>query len=105
MRTLEKDLTPFAFEELDVSTTAVGLTQATAFPDGVKGADLAICTIEDDAVRWRDDGIAPTATVGQLAAVSTALTIRGAASLKNVKFIRVTTDADINVTYYREGGA
>lgn len=105
MRVMDQDLTPFAFEEISVSSTAIGLTQATAFPDGVKGADMAVVTIEDDAVRYRDDGLDPTATVGQIAAVDTSLTIRGAASLKKVKFIRVTTDADINVTYYREGGA
>ena len=28
-------LTPFAFEELSVSSTAVPLTQATVFPDGL----------------------------------------------------------------------
>ena len=97
-------LTPFAFEEISVSSTAVGFTSGTAFPLGEKGADMAVVTIEDDAIRYRDDGLAPTATVGHPAAVSTSLTVCGPESLKRFRMIRQTTDADVNVTYYREGG-
>lgn len=96
-------LVAFAFEEISVSSTAIGFTAATAFPDGRKGADMAVVTIEDDAIRYRDDGLAPTATVGHPAAVNTSLTVCGAASLKRFLAIRQTTDADINVTYYRMG--
>lgn len=96
-------LAPFAFEEIDVSSTAKGFTTATAFPDGLKGADLAVAFVEDDAVRYRADGIAPTATVGILVAVNTSFTVCGEASIRRFRMIRQTTDADVSVMYYRDG--
>jgi hypothetical protein len=98
-------LAPFAFEEIDVSSTAKSFTIATAFPDGLKGADLAVAFVEDDAVRYRADGLAPTATVGMLVAVSTSFTVCGEASIRKIRLIRVTADADVSVTYYRDGGS
>ena len=98
------NLTAFAFEELDVSSTAKVFTQATAFVDGTSDqAVLAVCTVEDDAVRWRDDGLAPTATVGQLEPAGTRFEVKGAAAIKKFQVIRVTGDADVSVSYYREG--
>lgn len=96
-------LTPYAFEEIDVSSTAKTLTQATVFPDGLTGGVLAVCFVEDDAIRYRADGLAPTASVGILTAVNTSFTVCGANSLKKFRMIRVTTDADVSCMYYREG--
>lgn len=97
-------LTPFAFEEISVSTTAIGFTSGTAFPLGEKGADYVVFDIEDDAIRVRDDGLAPTATVGSLLPVNTTWEVCGESAIRKTRFIRVTTDADVNVRFYREGG-
>lgn len=96
-------LTPFAYEEIAVSSTAKSFTMATAFPDGAVGASLAVVTVEDDAVRYRDDGLNPTATVGHLARVNTGLNVCGENSIRRIRMIRQTTDADVHVSYYRLG--
>lgn len=94
-------LTPFAFETISVSTTAVGFTAGTYTFGGIT-ADMAIATLETDAVRYRDDGVDPTGAVGHVFAANTAVTVCGPQSIKNVRFIRVTGDASMSVSYYRQ---
>lgn len=90
------------FEEIDVSSTAKNFTSTVAWPDGVTPAVLAVCFVEDDAVRIRT-GLAPTATVGQTIAVNTYFTVCGTQNIKTTRMIRVTADADVTCQYYREG--
>jgi hypothetical protein len=66
------------------------------------GAALAIITPETQAVRWRDDGTAPTATVGYPLPVGAELRYDGD-GLGVVKFIEQTASAKINVAYYGFG--
>lgn len=92
------------YESITVSSTALSFTSATAFPDGkTPRADLAVVTCETDAVRYRVDGVAPTASVGHKLAADGSLTVYGEANLKAIQFIRVTSDATLRVTYYRQG--
>ena len=62
-------------------------------------ASVAVITVEGAGVRYRDDGTAPTASVGAPLAVGQSLTYMGA--LSNLKFIQQTSGATINVLYYR----
>ncbi len=95
-------LDPFAFESVTVSTTAIGFTAATFDSGGVRPADLAIVDVESQAVRYRVDGIDPTAAVGHAVLADTSLTVCGIASIRRVKFIRRdATDATLRVSYYR----
>lgn len=59
---------------------------------------IAIITPETQAVRWRDDGVAPTASVGMPLAVGSTLQYDG--DLTQIRFIEQTGSAKINVTYY-----
>lgn len=63
------------------------------------GTTLALITAETQAVRWRDDGTAPTATVGYplAAGVELRYTALGQGTLK---FIEQTASAKLNITYY-----
>lgn len=63
------------------------------------GAVLALCTPETQAVRWRDDGTNPTASVGQPLPVGAELRYDGA-GLAVVKFIEQVASAKLNVVYY-----
>ena len=94
---------PGSFEELDVSSTALPFTVAKYAPTGGDPGILAQCTVEDDAVRVRTDGLAPTATVGDLWPVGSKFYVCGLQNLKNFRVIRVTGDADLSCTYYRTG--
>lgn len=59
---------------------------------------IAIITPETQAVRWRDDGVAPTASVGMPLAVGVTLQYDG--DITKILFIEQTASAKINVTYY-----
>lgn len=62
------------------------------------GATLALIVAETQAVRWRDDGTAPTASVGMPLAVGISLSYDG--DLKAIRFIQSAATATLNVSYY-----
>jgi hypothetical protein len=93
-------------EKLTVSSTAKALTSSvyapicTDSPPALCQADYAYITVETDALRWwpHDD---PTSTDGHLQPANTSFTVWGFDNIVNLRMIRVTTDATIQVSYYR----
>ena len=59
---------------------------------------MALIIPELQGVRWRDDGVAPTASVGMPLAVGTSLSYDG--DLKAIRFIQQAATGYINVCYY-----
>jgi hypothetical protein len=59
---------------------------------------IAIITPETQGVRWRDDGTAPTASVGMPLAAGVTLQYDG--DLTQIQFIEQAASAKLNVTYY-----
>lgn len=95
------------FATITVSSTAVSLADATpAYSNGkVSGKTVrrALFTVETDAIRWRADGEAPTASEGHNLAVNGSLIFVEANYrnvLANIQFIRVTNDAALKITYF-----
>lgn len=90
----------FAFEQVTVSTTAIGLTTATYSP-GTKGtAMLATIIVETAGLRYRKDGTDPTSSVGMPLAAGDVLYVWGSVDIKNIKFIRSSgSNATISVEY------
>ena len=78
------------------SITGLSSAQSLTVPTG---AVYAVVSPSTQAVRWRSDGTAPTATVGMPLAVNADYTFSGA-DLAAVKFIEQTASASLNVTYY-----
>ncbi len=64
-------------------------------------ADMAVIEAESQAVRWRDDGTAPTASVGMPLAAGAFLIFDG--NLSGLQFIEQTASAKLNVSYYTRG--
>ena len=67
---------------------------------GVQTCALPICfpvTI-GGGIRWRDDGIAPTASVGMPVAENGVLEYDG--DLNKIRFIQQSMNAVLNVVYY-----
>lgn len=92
---------PVGYEQLTVSTTAVGLATVPTT------ARHALIYIVAQALRWRADGTAPTATVGMPEAANTQIEqfMRSdgdfQALLANIKFIRSGgTDSVVEVHYF-----
>lgn len=78
------------------SCPATALNSAGGIP---KGATRAYITTETQAVRYRDDGTAPTATIGMPLAVAQTLVYSG--TLSKIQFISQTAGAVVNVLFYR----
>lgn len=62
------------------------------------GAKCIVVHAEGQAVRWRDDGASPTASVGMLLPVGGELRYDG--SLLAIRFIETAASAKINVAFY-----
>lgn len=84
--------TPLGYQQITSDSAATGLTVPS-------GAKEAVITIEAQAVRYRDDGTNPTATVGQPLAVGATLDYTG--TLSAIKFIEQTSGAKLNILYYK----
>lgn len=87
-------LTAFADETIAVSSTAVGVTTATA-----RNAERMLITTEDAQIRIRYSGADPTASVGHLLEVGDVFVVCGAQNIIQFRAIRVSGDAEIFVTY------
>ena len=76
--------------------TSVSSSTALTVP---KGATMALIVPENQSVRWRDDGTAPTAGVGMLLTVNSSLNYDG--DLNKIRFIETLASAKVNISYYR----
>lgn len=117
-------LTAFAFEEINVTASSVGLTPGTYQPDGAAAARAAWITLEHGTplanIRIRLDGLAPTETVGHrfdyadanfqhfythdmVIIVGQGILLKTLQAIALFRIIRATASAnvDIAVTYFR----
>lgn len=88
------------YEQISTLSSSIGLTVPSKDP--TTGLNVmptfALITPETNGVRWRDDGVAPTATVGMPLAAGVTLQYDG--DLKKIRFIEQTASAKINISYY-----
>lgn len=81
---------------VDAATT---LTSIVGVQIAARGISLVLITPQTQAIRWRDDGTAPTATIGYPLAVGAELRYTGQ-GLANLQFISQVAGAIINVAVY-----
>ncbi|HTW34171.1 MAG TPA: hypothetical protein VMD53_06110 [Rhizomicrobium sp.] len=99
-------LTPTQSFAVSITYTPLGCQQITSLSSAVgfssipAGATLASISVEGQTVRYRDDGTAPTASVGTpLPAGLTAWPYSG--SLSAIQFIQVAPSATLDVCFYQ----
>jgi hypothetical protein len=91
--------TRLGYQQITSLSASTGLTVPNRDLNGLNQKPvIALITPEGQAVRWRDDGIAPTASVGMPLSVGVTLQYDG--DLTQIKFIEQTASAKINITYY-----
>lgn len=73
--------------------TTVPSTGNTAVPDG---ATYCVVTVENAAMRWRDDNVDPTPSIGM--PVATSFSYQGA--IPQLRMIAQSGSATYNVAYY-----
>ena len=88
---------------LKSTTVCLGYQQITNVSSSVgltvpQGTTLALIVPETQAVRWRDDGIAPSATVGMPIAVGAYFSYDG--DLNRIRFFEQIAGAVLNISYY-----
>ena len=84
-----------SFQQISSPATATGLTLPAA---GSPAKIVEIC-VETQAIRYRDDGTAPTSMIGIPVAVGTCFQYSG--NLAAIQFIQQASGAVIDVAYYR----
>jgi len=88
---------------LKSTTVCLGYQQITSLSASTaltvpSGATLALIVPETQNVRWRDDGTAPTASIGMPIFVGASLSYDG--DLNRIRFIQQAASATLNVSYY-----
>jgi hypothetical protein len=91
--------TCFGYQQITNLSASVGLTIPTTTPEGLNGKPVfALIIAEGAPVRWRDDGIAPSTTVGMPIAVGVPLQYDG--DLTKIRFIQQSASGILNISYY-----
>jgi hypothetical protein len=84
-------------------STSLSTSSAIALPSVPSGqVGSFLLSVEGSGIRWRDDGTAPTSSVGQPVAAGQALCYGNDAHA--VQVIGQTAGATIDVTYYAGNG-
>lgn len=77
--------------------TSLSSAQTLTIPTG-KDPDYALIQAETKDVRWRDDGTAPTSSVGMVLAAGATLRYDG--DLRKIQIIETAASAKLNVSFY-----
>lgn len=98
--TLKAITSCLGYQQLETLSASTGLTVPTRDPStGLTAkANFALITPESKGVRWRDDGVAPTASVGMPLAAGVTLQYDG--DLTKIRFIEQEASAKLNISYY-----
>lgn len=91
--------TRLGYQQITTLSSAQSLTVPVRDVNGLSvKPSIALITPETQAVRWRDDGVAPTASVGMPLAAGVTLQYDG--DLTKIQFIEQTASAKLNISYY-----
>jgi hypothetical protein len=91
--------TRLGYQQITSLSASTALTVPIRDVNGLSAKPaIALITPETQAVRWRDDGVAPTATVGMPLAVGVTLQYDG--DLTQIRFFEQAASAKLNVAYY-----
>ena len=96
-----KDVTSlFGYQQIVGLATSSALTVPARDLNGIATTPtVAMIIAEGQAVRWRDDGVAPTATVGMPLPVGGVLMYDG--DLNQIRFFQQAATATLNVSYFK----
>jgi hypothetical protein len=91
--------TCFGYQQITSLSASAALTVPALTPNGLNAKPvLALIVAEGAPVRWRDDGVAPTASVGMPIAVGVPFQYDG--DLTKIRFIQQSASGILNISYY-----
>lgn len=88
---------PAGFQQIAAATLDTG-GSLTVPNTAQQPPSYVLLSPDTQAVRFRDDGTAPTAAIGIVIAVGTIFKYEG--DLKAIRFISATAGANLNISYY-----
>jgi hypothetical protein len=87
------------YQQITALSAATSLTVPIRDANGLScKPSFALITPLTNPVRWRDDGVAPTGSIGMPLLAGVTLQYDG--DLSKIQFIETTASAELNVTYY-----
>lgn len=93
--TSDAERKPEGYRQQAISTTALALTSVPS------GATYAIITVSTQGVRYRDDGVVPTASIGMPVSADGQIILKSRTQIRNFRVIRSgASDAELNISYY-----
>jgi hypothetical protein len=97
---MQKQITSiYGYQQITSLSSSTALTVPPRDVSGIVGSPVtAYIRCETQGVRWRDDGVAPTASVGFPLSPGDVLVYDG--DLKSIRFIQQAASATLNVVYY-----
>lgn len=94
-------LVPLGYCQLVAPNTATLVSSCAGFSTFLaNGANVMIVRADTQAIRWRDDGTSPSATVGMPLLVADPPFLYSG-TLANVSVISSTAGANVNITFYK----
>lgn len=87
--------TPLGFQQLTITSASV--TTLTV-PNGSRIAEICV---ESNSVRYRDDGVAVTSSVGMPVTASATPCFQYSGNLVAIQFVAVSSSTTLDVSYYR----
>lgn len=91
--------TRLGYQQITSLSSAASLTVPSVDVNGLScKPSIAIIVPEGAAVRWRDDGTAPTSSVGM--PLANGVTLQYDGDLTKIQFIEQSPTAKLNITYY-----
>ena len=99
MSSLKEITSCLGYQQITSLSSSTALTVPSTNAEGTACKPrAALIVAETQGVRWRDDGTAPTASVGMPLAAGDPLFYDG--DLTKIRFIEQTGSATLNVSYY-----
>ncbi len=96
-------LKAYDYEQITVSSTAVGLTTSKIEPANGPRAAKVLIYVSGAQIRFRVDGTDPTSTSGMVIDAGSYFEVIGYHDISNFKAIRTgSTDATLDVIYFKE---
>jgi len=91
--------TVLGYQQITSLSASTALTVPTKDLNGMAcKPSIAVIVCETQAVRWRDDNVAPSGTVGM--PLATGVTLQYDGALTQIRFIEQTASAKLNISYY-----
>jgi len=87
------------YQQITSLSSSTGLTVPTTDGNGLsQKPTIAVIIAETQGFRYRDDGVAPTSSVGMPIVAGTVFTYDG--DLSKIRFIEQSAGAKLNISYY-----